>query len=225
MKLYKTNKIVLRVKNNASQFLNGLTANSLDKSNNAFLDIHGKIIATFDQVKTGEDEFWLLIERPFVEDVLQHLDRYTRLSKTVLEKKEQYHVFFDLEGSYRAGSGEIFIPQKKGQLIITTKELDTNVSNEEFTLFRIKNNIPIHGIDYKDEFLLNVSEVDFVSFTKGCFLGQEPVSKVHSRSKPSWKLMVKYEDECSEEEKAKMTSKVMEPRKKRYLGFIFVSNR
>ncbi len=224
MRLFKLDRVVLCIKDNASQFLNGISANSLDKTNNAFLNIHGKIIATFDQIKVGEEEFFILIERPFVEDVLNHIDKYARLSKTKIEKKDQFRVYFDLQNDYPLAQGEYTIPQKKGQLMITTKDLSSHVSQEEFTLFRVKNHIPIHGIDYRDEFLLNVSETDFVSFTKGCYLGQEPVSKVHNRSQPTWKLIVKYEDECSSEEKGKMTSRVKDSQAGRTMGFVFVRN-
>ena len=91
-------------------------------------------------------------------------------------------------------------------------------------MFRLKNRIPIQGVDYNDDMVLNVDEHDFVSYTKGCFLGQEPVAKVHNRSKPTWKLAVRYEDELSDEEKAKMTSKILDPQTKRAMGFVFVRN-
>jgi len=72
---------------------------------------------------------------------------------------------------------------------------------------------------------LNVSENDFVSFTKGCFLGQEPIAKVHHRSRPTWKMVVRFEDESSVEEKVKMTSKTSDPGTGRILGFVFVGNK
>ena len=87
-----------------------------------------------------------------------------------------------------------------------------SISDEEFTLFRLDHNIPLMGIDYQaDEFILNVHEYDYVSYTKGCFLGQEPVAKVHNRAQPSRQLIVQFEDQCSPEEAAKMTSKAMDP--------------
>ena len=224
VKIFKLNKSTLIFKNNAVEFLNGLTSNAMDKPRSAFVDIHGMIIATFDQIVLNEEEVWIVVEKFCTDEVLQHVERYTKLSGVKVEQKGQYQVYFDLEGSCPPAAGEYVIPQKKGKLILTTRNLAANVSEEEFTLFRVKNNIPQHGADYKNDFLLNVSEEDHVSFTKGCFLGQEPISKVHSRSKPSWKLMVKAEDECSDEEKAKMTSKVLDPQTKRIKGFVFVKN-
>ena len=82
------------------------------------------------------------------------------------------------------------------------------------------------GIDYQaDEFILNVHEQEYVSYTKGCFLGQEPVAKVHNRAQPSRRLIVQFEDQCSPEDAARMTSKTPDPLSGRFKGFIFVSNK
>ncbi len=223
MKLYRTNKAVLGVTNNAGQFLNGLTANSLDKSGNAFLNIHGKIVATFDQLLAGEDKFFIVVEAPFVDSVLQHVERYARLSKTRIQP-EALRVYFDLDGGYVPAAGEFVITQKLGKLVLSPQDLPVNVGEEEFKLFRLRSGVPVHGLDYTDDFLLNVSEVDHVSFSKGCFLGQEPVAKVHSRSRPTWRLVARFGDECSDEEKAKMTSRVIDPATGRAQGFVFVKN-
>lgn len=222
MPLYKLTKIVLSVSNNPAGFLNGITSNTLDWPRNAFLDLHGKIIAVFDQIKVNDNRYLLVLEEKFHDLLMGHIERYTKLSKAVV-KREDYGVYFDLVGDYRQSEGEYLIPQRKGQLVITQKNLQKNVSAEEFILFRLKNNIPLHGTDFNNEFLLNVDENEFVSYTKGCFLGQEPISKVHNRSKPSWKLVVVSEDECSIEERGKMTSKTPDPETGKTLGFVFVS--
>ena len=222
MKLYKLNKVILQIKNNVAQFLQGLTSNDLDKPQNTFVNINGRIIATFDQLRISDDEFIILVEERFVDGLLNHIDKFVKLSAVKIERLKK-NVYFDLDGNTKLEANDHCIPQKKGRLLITDQVLQVHVSQEEFTLFRLKNNIPVQGIDYTDDFILNVSQ-DFVSFTKGCFLGQEPIAKVHHRSKPSWKLLVKYEDECTLEEKPKMTSKVVEPQTRRVLGFIFLKN-
>lgn len=180
----------------------------MDAKQNAFVDIHGRIIATFDQLNISDEEYWLLIEAPFVEATVNHLSRYAKISGVKLEIKAE-SVYFDLD---------------KREYIVTADAITTDVTEDEFTLFRVKNNIPRQGVDYTNDFLLNVSTTNLVSFTKGCYLGQEPISKVYNRSKPTWKLIVRTEDECSPEEKAKMTSKVVDPATHRPMGFVFVKN-
>ena len=214
-------------RNNAVEFLNGLTANPMNKPQNAFVDIHGMIISVFDQVILNEEEVLVVLDQERVEAVLGHLDRYTKVSGVKAEKKD-WNVYFDCTEAGNAAlvEGDYLIPQKKGRLLITSCTLQSTVSEEAFRLFRVQNNIPLQGVDFKaGEFLLNVSETDFVSFTKGCFLGQEPISKVHNRANPSWKLVVRAEADCSGEEKARMTSKVNDPQTKKSSGFLFVSNK
>lgn len=223
MKIYKTKKIVLSVRNNPARFLNGITSNDLSKPRNAFLNIHGRIVATFDQIKTSDDAFLIIVEEAFVVRLLQHIDHYVKLSGASIEESSS-NVYFDLEGSYPLEPGEPTIPQNQGRLIITDRNLKANVHEEEFTIFRLKNNIPLLGTDYNEEMLLNVSTTEFVSFTKGCYLGQEPISKVYNRSKPTWKLVVKYEQDCDEEEKQNMTSRIVDPMTGDVFGFVFEKN-
>ena len=223
MKIYKLNKTVLKITNNAAQFLNGLTSNTLDRPKNAFLDIHGKIIATFDQLKLDEDSVLIVLEKSFLEAVYKHIERFVKLNKAVV-REEPYRVYFDLTGEYPLQAGEFFIPQRTGRLILTGEEIKNSVSDEEFTLFRLQNQIPLHGVDYREEMVLNVSADDYVSFTKGCFLGQEPVSKVHHRSKPTWRLVVADAARPPANIKQPMTSSLVDPATKRVLGFAFVPN-
>ena len=222
MKLYPLSRTVLAIHNSAALFLNGLTSNAPDKPRNAFVNIHGRIMATFDQHRVSDDEFVIAVERAFVDPLLTHLDKYIRLSGVRVEKLDRY-VYFDVEETSVPGAaGTLAIPQKKGRLLISETPMPAQVSDEEFTLFRLQNNIPLQGVDYRDEFLLNVSDEEFVSYVKGCFLGQEPIAKVHNRSKPAWKLVVRYRDECTEEERHKMTSVVVDPATRRPRGFVFV---
>ncbi len=221
--MYKLDKMVLSVRGNAAQFLSGLTSNTLEAPHNAFLNLHGRIIATFDQVRTGDDEFLLVIAPHAWEPLKAHIDKFARLSKTTI-LPTAHNVYFDLTGDFSLAEKEYVIPQKTGQLIVTTRPLLSDISVEAFTLFRLLHKIPLHGIDYHDDFILNVHEHDFVSYTKGCFLGQEPVAKVHNRSKPTWKLEVRYEDGMRDEDKVKMTSKIKEPYTNGTLGFVFVKN-
>ena len=101
MQLYKLNKTVLCIKNNPSQFLSGLTSNTPEKPQNAFLNIHGRIIATFEQIKISDEEVWLIIEEKFIDCLLEHIDKYTKLSGVDVKPLQQY-VYFDMEDKVNA---------------------------------------------------------------------------------------------------------------------------
>ena len=210
MRLYKLPDTVFSIKGNASVFLNGLTSNTLDAPLNAFLNQHGRIIATFRQQKISDDEFLISVPSMAKDNLLKHLERYAKLSHVSIAPCP-HSTFIDLDTS---------------QTVWGLEYHGNSISEEEFTLFRLNHNIPLMGIDYQaDEFILNISEHDYVSYAKGCFLGQELVSKVHNRAQPARHLIVQFEDQCSPEDAAKMTSEIPDPQTSRLKGFVFVGNK
>jgi len=210
MRLYKLNDIVLSIKGNALVFLNGITSNVLDAGLNAFLNQHGRIIATFRQKRISDNEFLISVPSMAVDNLLKHLERYAKLSRVFIEQSD-INVFIDLNTA---------------KTVWVSEDQANNISDEEFTRFRLGHDMPLMGVDYHaDEFILNVHEYDYVSYSKGCFLGQEPVAKVHNRSKPSRRLIVAFEDQGSAQEAAMMTSWVIDPQSGKRQGFVFVSNK
>ena len=207
MRLYKLPEIVLSIKGNAAGFLNGISSNTLDAPLNAFLNQHGRIIATFRQHKISNDEFLIGVPSMAVDNLLKHLERYVKLSHVgISPSRLKTHIDLDF-----------------AQTVWTAEDQANSISESEFNLFRLDHRIPLMGIDYQpDEFILNVHEYDYVSYTKGCFLGQEPVAKVHNRSKPTRQLIAAFENQCTAEESAKMTSKILDPQTNRLKGFVFV---
>lgn len=178
-------KRVLRVTNDPETFLNALTTNMLDKPKNAFLDRFGKCVAFFHQVK-HQDAIYIVIERTVKERLLYHLQNYLKLSKTKIEETP-------LKAIHCIGKNlpkGIAIPESYGIYILTEKLPDEKeLSDEEYLKIRVENNIPLQGIDFNHEMFLEINQIDAVSFTKGCYLGQEIIARVHSRGKPIKKLV------------------------------------
>ena len=184
-------KRVLLVTNRPDKLLNGITSNTLDASQNAFLDRFGKIIATVDQVRIGEDSLLLVVSSTCLQQLYTYLKSYIQLTGTRIQATK-YAVYFDLDNAHQMEHNEFAIPQSKGQLGLTEKKIESTVSDDVFLLFRLENNIPLHGVDYTNEMILNVSPT-FVSFTKGCYLGQEIVARVNYLGKPPKKLVANLE--------------------------------
>lgn len=207
MRLYKLDDKVFTVKGNAAGFMKGISSNTLDAPLNAFLNQHGRIIATFRQRKLSDDEIWISVPDIAAQTLLGHLERYAKLSHTAI-----------LPGDLRS-----YMDTDTLQTVWDADEHPNALGEQQFTLLRLEQGIPLMGVDYHaDEFILNVHELDYVSYVKGCFLGQEPVAKVHNRSVPSRRLQVLFEDQCSVQEAAAMTSKAKDPSSGRTKGFIFV---
>jgi folate-binding protein YgfZ len=56
------------------------------------------------------------------------------------------------------------------------------IGEEVIEILRVEAGVPRHGVDYtEDNLLLEIDLKDAVSFTKGCYLGQEVVERIRSR--------------------------------------------
>ena len=225
MQLFEMNNVVLEFSNKPEKLLNGLTTNTLDAKRNAFIDIFGRIVLLADQYKRDENTILLIFPAQFEQRLLTHIDKYLKMTKVHI-KKLPMHVYFNTTDDYFPEQGDIVIKQEKGQLVLSEKELSRGLSDTQsqdaFTTFRVCHCLPLQGIDFDQEMILNIGAEQFVTYistTKGCFLGQEIVARVTARASPPRKLVVKYEDECTEDEQKKMTSKVSEDG--RVKGFVF----
>ena len=206
MKLYKCNKTVLRFYPKGPTFINGYTTNTVDADQNVFADLQGRIVAVVHQHKVSDDEMHIVVETPFVDRLTGHLRQYLALSDTTVVAMDNIKVFWDLE-SHR--------------LVISDQALPATVTEEEFTIYRVQNGIPLQGVDFDQEMVLNVAGEGLVSYTKGCYLGQEIVARVHYRGRPPKRLALKYEEDCDWEQRAQMTSAVIDPGNGQRMGFVF----
>ena len=166
---------------NAEKLLNGITSNELSKPKNAFLDRFGKLIILFDQ-KLSNGVMFIVFENRFEQLFLDHINIYAKLTKSAVEKINE-HVVHVLDGNEEG----IVFPQNAGHLQLTKMRPENEMSEEEYTLLRLENNIPVQGIDFGHEMFLDTG-IDAVSFAKGCFLGQEVMERV-DRSKPQRKIV------------------------------------
>ena len=99
--------------------------------------------------------------------------------------------------SYTGESGfDLIIPRSSLQTI--AKSLSTIgkefgaawVGEEAHNILRIEAGIPRYGVDFsEDNLLLEAGLKDAVSFTKGCYLGQEVVERIRSRGHVNKKLI------------------------------------
>ncbi len=190
----------------------------------AFVNLQGRIVAVFFQKMTGPDEALLVFGRPFALRAQAHLQKYLTLAGAEFSERNELNVYFDLEGPATVPAGVVAIRLEKGAVLLSGTELPVSVTEAEFRLFRLKNNLPLQGPDYDEELLLNIDETQAVSFTKGCYLGQEIIARVHYRSHPPKKLIVTAEEDLPAAEKSRLTSKSPDPVSGKTLGFILLPN-
>jgi len=223
--LRSLDKKVISFRNGADEFLKGLSSNLPAAPKNAFLDVRGNIVATFYQVRLRDGAVLACVEAPFMERVFAHLKNHIALSDVLMVEEPSFRCYFDLDGTARPPRGAVIIPEGPGALIITGTELASEVSDADFTWFRLKNELPVQGIDYDREMLLNLGDESYVSYQKGCFLGQEIIARVHHRARPPKKLIVSRLDRLSPAEVARATSVARSPEDGAEHGFLFAENR
>lgn len=224
MKLATYPATVLRLAPQAKEALHGISSQVVTASYNAFLDKQGRIIATVAQHYISDDEIWLVVMHSAQATLLAHLQKMLMFASTQIETLSK-QIYFDLELKPTQLQGAVMIPQKAGRLWITDDALTSSVSADEFLNFRLHHGIALHGIDYQQEMLLNITDENYVSYQKGCFLGQEIIARVHYKSRPPKQLVVRYKSELSPDLQVRMTSKLYDPQRDEERGFVFIDNK
>jgi len=169
----------------SSTFLNGqltnnvkiLEVNSFQKS--ALTDIKGKLISEFFLLKESDDTYFLIVQKSLTESTLKRL--------------ELYLISEDVELSDHNLEPTIHFNDKSNGFIGKAYNLDItisfesnseaqNISGKEFNLLKflsgetevLKHAVP--GDLINNTFLVESS----ISFNKGCYPGQETISKIHN---------------------------------------------
>lgn len=213
-------KVVLNFTRGAEEFLKGYTTSDAAAPRGAFLDVRGKVVAVFDRSNRSADDVLIVIEKNSHEKLLTHLKPFLFLSDVSIIET-QLHVYFDTHGAHKPLPDEVLIPQKKGAMILSSLVYPPDISEGEWTLFRLKNDMPLQGVDFHDEVLLNIADDDRISYSKGCYLGQEIIARIHHRGKPAKKLTAHYQSELSEDRWVAATSRVLDPDRGEEMGFVW----
>ena len=139
------------------------------------LTAKARVIAPLRVLRRGEDNFLLSTEPELGETVRRELMRMRFAAKAEIEPEE--HVSWLV-----LGEGEVLDEQPVGE----------EASEEEFERWRIESGIPRWGAEIDDRILPAEAGLDetHISFTKGCYPGQEPVARQRYRGKVNRRLRV-----------------------------------
>jgi folate-binding protein YgfZ len=202
MRFRLADRRVLKLGPAAASFVNAYSTQTPESPRAAFLDLKGRIVAVADQALLPSGEADLAVGAGFIERLQKHLKPYLFLTGNTLTEEPGLFVYFD-----------------SGKIVMTAESLPDTISADEFTRWRVEHRRPLQGIDFDEEPVLNVADETLVSFTKGCYLGQEIVARVHYRGKPPRRLEV-----VDAGARPDATSRARMP-DGRLLGFAFVENR
>tara|TARA_Y100001960_G_scaffold332552_1_gene433519 strand:+ start:2555 stop:3298 length:744 start_codon:yes stop_codon:yes gene_type:complete len=185
MALAIINKSILKVSGEkAHSLLDGLTTQDMNKISldnpiyTLFLNNKGRVLFNSIIYKLAENEYALEIEPELLMELAKHLHKFD-MEKSVEFGQEELAVAVSnekLEGFYSDPRSEK-LPYRG--FIATDAKSDEEFLNEYENL-RLELAIPDNNDFIREKSLandLNTEELNGVSFTKGCYLGQEITSK------------------------------------------------
>ena len=132
-----------------------------------------RVIAPLVVLRRGADDFLLLTEPELGERVRAELTRFRFAAKAEIEPEE--HESWVVLG---------------GEEVIDERPAGEEVDEEAYERWRVEAGIPRWGREIDDSVLpaeAGLTETH-VSFTKGCYPGQEPIARLHHRGKVNRRL-------------------------------------
>jgi folate-binding protein YgfZ len=147
----------------------------------------GRVIAPLRVLRRSEDDFLLLTEPGLGRRVREELLRMRFAAKCDVELEEHTSVivFGGSEGIPTEDYGE---PARE----VLDQELGPTLSDEELERMRIAAATPAWGKEIDESVLPAEAGLDktHISFTKGCYPGQEPIARLHHRGHVNRSLRV-----------------------------------
>jgi len=136
----------------------------------------GRVIAPLLVWRRDSDDFLVLTEPELGTTVLEHLRRMRLASRCEIEPEEHTSAVV-LGGENGIPTSDYGVPAAE------VLDIEAEPAGEELERLRILARTPRWGSEIDDSVLPAEAGLDerAVSFTKGCFPGQEPVARLHNR--------------------------------------------
>jgi tRNA-modifying protein YgfZ len=148
------------------------------------LTAKARLIAPLVVWRRGEDDYLLLTEPELGEPVRTHLARMRLRAQCEIEPEEH-------ESALVFG-GEGIATDFPGAVEVLDAALEPTMDDDELELRRIEAGVPRWGRELDDAILPAEAGLDetHISFSKGCYPGQEPIARLHYRGHVNRKLQV-----------------------------------
>jgi tRNA-modifying protein YgfZ len=180
----------------AAEFLQRMLSNDVEQDADVFsallLTAKGRIIAPLRVWRRAPDDFLLLTEPSLGDVVRSTLVRARFAAKCEIEPEE--HSSLVVFGVAEGLPGEI-----PGTVEILDSDLEVTLEPDELEQARIETRVPAWGKELDENVLPAEAGLDqtHISFTKGCYPGQEPVARLHYRGHPNRSLRSLEADDAS----------------------------
>lgn len=164
-----------------------------------FLSAQGRIL-TDAYVVCREEEVLLDVEPERRAFVYEHLDKYIIADDVTLEDVSEQYAVIGVEGPSAAeaeamagitvtgaGGGRVYLEAARREEFVVKLAAAgvVEADAETVNVVRLENARPRYGLDITDAHLVQETKMmHAVSFSKGCYLGQEIVERVRARANP-----------------------------------------
>ena len=174
----------------AEEFLQRMVSNDVsgDVCEALLLTAKGRVIAPLVVWRRGPDEFLLLTEPGLGDVVRATLVRARFATKCEVEREEHTSTIVfgaDAEGIPNRDYGEPAVE-------VLDADVEPTLGEDELELLRIEAATPVWGKEIDEKVLPAEAGLDerAISYTKGCYPGQEPIARLHYRGHVNRRLRV-----------------------------------
>jgi folate-binding protein YgfZ len=239
----------------AVQFLDGMITNDMKTLEDgalmraAFPNAQGRLLAVVRVTRNG-DRFLIETEDATRQKVFDNLFRFTMAGDFQVEDlSEEYSYIRVFDRSFipitppfiefdRKGGTEYFVHSENApDFVGELKYLDAvSVTGDLFEVLRMESGTPLYGIDMDENTIVPELGVDdMISYTKGCYVGQEIIARIHFRGHVAKRLTGIVSADESEDLKpgaeiktndgknaGRITSVTMSPKLQKAIGLAYV---
>ena len=179
----------------ARAFLQGqitLDAKLLDESGRlaAYCDARGRVLATFILFKR-EEVFYAVTSKDLVSALVKRLRMYALRRDVKIDAVEGFTLYGDLGGVLVPANAEVIFTLPFGKILLSEETLTTNAEEPEWWKVACENFFPWVFAATSSRFIaqsINLDLAGAISTDKGCYVGQEVISRIRNLGTPSRRL-------------------------------------
>ena len=185
---YKNIKILEVSGVDTKKFLQGLTTADLNKlsSDNdtlftAFANLKGRIVSLCFVKYIDDNKLLLSVDENVADNLILWLKKYGMFSKVSFSINDEYSLFYNEKGLFNHD-------------VLISGSIQSDMNSVEVEKLNIINKLAFITADNFEKFLPAELELDsfegVVSYTKGCYMGQEVIARMHYKAKLKKELTV-----------------------------------